>query len=175
MRVIGWSFYTGQRNPVRLVMGRERLIKHDCRGLDHRNFDICSGVGFVVRSRILHRSGGIVVKTTSVEVFGLEFKYTVGDVETEFFFPTGDTKKFPNWDVKMVTERYYRSEYIDGPIEDHIRAEEGSVRGIAPSEVRRFLESQRSFLERLLSPMLDDLPEEEPLHKRYARKEKVHA
>jgi len=112
-------------------------------------------------------------RTRSVEVFGLEFTYTVGDTETEVLLPTGDSKTFPNWDVKMVTERYYRSEYIDAPIEEFVRAEEGSVRGITPTDVRTFLQHERPLLEKLLAPMLDDVPEEEPVWLRIARGGKV--
>ncbi len=78
-----------------------------------------------------------------LSMFGKVFKYRIGELETEFRMPTGETLTFTNWDVKGVRERFYREEYLDPEVHyNQPKETEPSDFGIRASDVRNFIESK---------------------------------
>ena len=73
--------------------------------------------------------------------FGKTFKYRIGELETEFRLPSGETLTYPNWDVKGVRERFFREEYLDPEIHyNQPKESEPSEFGLKASDVRKFVE-----------------------------------
>jgi hypothetical protein len=76
-----------------------------------------------------------------LSAFGKTFKYRIGELETEFRLPSGETLTYPNWDVKGVRERFFREEYLDPEIHyNQPKESEPSEFGLKASDVKKFVE-----------------------------------
>lgn len=76
-----------------------------------------------------------------LSAFGKTFKYRIGELETEFRTPSGETLTYPNWDVKGVRERFFREEYLDPEIHyNQPKESEPSEFGLKASDVKKFVE-----------------------------------
>lgn len=89
-----------------------------------------------------------------INLLGTQFRFRIKQLETEFLFVDGSVHTFTNWDVKGFTERFYREEYLNAPVEEYLRAvvTSGEIveHGIKTSDIKRFIESKAEFFEDLL-------------------------
>jgi hypothetical protein len=76
-----------------------------------------------------------------LSAFGKTFKYRIGELETEFRLPNGETLTYPNWDVKGVRERFFREEYLNPEVHyNQPKESESSEFGLKASDVKKFVE-----------------------------------
>jgi len=84
----------------------------------------------------------------------LDVRFRIKPLQTEFFFANGTSRIFDNWDVKGFTERFYREEYVNVPVEEYLRmaTESGEIveYGIKTSDIKKFIEKKAEFFEDLL-------------------------
>ena len=96
-----------------------------------------------------------------LSAFGKTFKYRIGELETEFRLPGGETLTYPNWDVKGVRERFFREEYLDQEIHyNQPKESESSEFGLKASDVKKFVEGNADIfdpLPPLTTPMFEPI------------------
>lgn len=98
----------------------------------------------------------------AIVVLNAAFRFRVKPLETDLLFADGSVKTFTNWDIKGLTERYYKEEYVSVPVEDYLRISvttgETMEHGITASDIRRFIEGKAEFFEDLLLEAASNVP-----------------